>query len=157
MESQDKNIIPTKDTAFDALVERHTILSAIDGTGDSTSSISTEAKIRSATEAGPLESMEAIARLLSLESEETSQQKERTAEDPMPWFKLDLGSILKNTMTTTAIALSEVWTLKFKSPTELVYDLIAIAVKDNRLPYLLMFCIITLLLIRPALTPRHVA
>lgn len=135
---------PARDTPFEQLLRVHRLPAASDASEASTVASDHAAKLRTATEAHPLESMGAVSRLRALELQEQQALETRKST----WYDDDIGTIARKTFSSVAEASSELWNLKTSSVDEFARSIIKIAVKPDRAVYLVIFAILVLVLLR---------
>jgi len=102
------------------------------------------AKLRSAMESHPLESLDALGRLRLLEKQEEGELKYRRDA----WYAQDLGILSTKVMNSVVDATRDVWDLKAGTLEELLVELGRIFRTKDRPVYLVIFGIFVLVLLR---------
>lgn len=129
--------------SFAQILQMHRLPEATDVT-EKARAVSDTAKLRTATESHPLESIDAISRLRMLEKQEMGELQHRKEA----WYSQDLGVISKKVLDTAVDSLRDVWDLKAATMEDLLNELFKIFMKEDRAVYLIIFGIIIIVLLR---------
>jgi hypothetical protein len=129
---------------FEAILRAHR-LPAPTEVNVPTASTTDDARLRADAEANPLDGIESIARLRTLELQEG---RANAAQAPRAWFNQPLDELGTKVWTSVVGAARDAWNIKARTPESIAYELVRIAGEGERPLYLILFSILVLLLFK---------
>jgi hypothetical protein len=135
---------PSPGSAFVRILQAHNVLPTGSDVSQRSVAVSEMAKLRAATEAHPLESIDAVSRLRALEKQEEAELRQ-----PAPaWYNNDPAVIATKVVDTAVAVMRELWDIKSKRLDDMARAAWVICTKDDRSVYVIILCMVLLLLFR---------